>query len=136
MLDEACAQLTDVQRASLRLVGKGLTSKEIARETGLTYQTVDQYLSRAALLIGAQNRREAARLFAQWRSSAELNSSRQTLQIRRLPPFWTRQPNQRDGLRRKVQSRSCVTARRVHPHLLRALDGPLPFLRWEEKRMV
>lgn len=75
-MNEACAHLTDVQRTCLRLVAKGLTSKEIARETGLTYQTVDQYLSRAALLIGAQNRREAARLFAQWEqfSRAEFKS--------------------------------------------------------------
>lgn len=31
---------------------------------GLTHQTVDQYLHRARTILGAQNRREAARIFA------------------------------------------------------------------------
>ncbi len=63
---DAFSKLTETQQACLRLAATGLTSKEIAQETGLTYQTVDQYLSRAAALVGAANRREAARLFTAW----------------------------------------------------------------------
>ena len=58
--------LSDGQKACLRLVGDGLTSKEIALETGLSHQTVDQYLSKAATLLGASNRRDAARKFAEF----------------------------------------------------------------------
>lgn len=45
----------------LRLVGQGMTSKEIAIQTGLSPRTVDQYVNRAATSLGASNRREAAR---------------------------------------------------------------------------
>ena len=54
--------LTDSQIRCLRLVGKGMSSKEIAIATGLSPRTVDQYVNRAALLLGASSRREAARI--------------------------------------------------------------------------
>ncbi|HEX7857679.1 MAG TPA: helix-turn-helix transcriptional regulator [Sphingobium sp.] len=57
-------QLSESQRTCLRLVGAGMSSKEIALETGLSPQTIDQYLRRAAVTLGASNRREAARLLA------------------------------------------------------------------------
>jgi DNA-binding CsgD family transcriptional regulator len=63
---DACSKLTEMQMTCLRLVGRGLSSKEIARETDLTHQTVDQYLSKATALLGASNRRDAARRFADW----------------------------------------------------------------------
>ena len=56
-------RLSDPQRECLRLVANGLSSKEIAQRTNLSPQTVDQYLSKAANLLGATNRREAARRF-------------------------------------------------------------------------
>lgn len=61
MTDDRLQRLTDGQKACLQLVSRGLSSKEIAIETGLSPQTVDQYLSRAASALGATNRREAAR---------------------------------------------------------------------------
>ncbi len=64
--DERFARLTDVQRTCLRLAATGLTSKEIAQQTSLTYRTVQQYLFLATNEIGAANRREAARLFVAW----------------------------------------------------------------------
>jgi len=67
-------QLTDTQQTCLRLVARNLSSKEIAIETGLSPQTVDQYLSKAATILGASNRREAARLLADW-ESAPFNKS-------------------------------------------------------------
>lgn len=55
------AQLTDVQIRCLRLVAEGYTSKEIAKQLGLSPMTVDQYLHRAKKVIGAPDRRTAAR---------------------------------------------------------------------------
>jgi DNA-binding CsgD family transcriptional regulator len=59
--------LTGSQKTCLRLVHAGQTSKEIARQTGLTPQTVDQYMSRAVALLGAANRYQAAK----WLADAE-----------------------------------------------------------------
>lgn len=58
-------ELTVSQRTCLRLVGEGLSSKEIALATGLSPRTVDQYVNRAAMILGASNRREAARKLAE-----------------------------------------------------------------------
>lgn len=57
-------QITESQRTCLRLVGEGMSSKEIAQKTGLSYRTVDQYINQAARTLGAANRREAARILA------------------------------------------------------------------------
>lgn len=57
-------QLSAAQRTCLRLVALNRSSKEIAKEIGLSPQTVDQYLSRAAATLGVSTRREAARLFS------------------------------------------------------------------------
>lgn len=64
-ITDPISELTEPQRACLRLAAKGYTSKEIARSVGLTPQTVDQYMSRAINILGAADRREAARLHAQ-----------------------------------------------------------------------
>ena len=58
-LDE---RITKSQIVCLRLVAKGMTSKEIALQTGLSPGTVDQYVNRAASLLGVSSRREAARM--------------------------------------------------------------------------
>jgi DNA-binding CsgD family transcriptional regulator len=58
----ASEALTDSQIRCLRLVGQGMSSKEIALETGLSPRTVDQYVNRAASTLGASSRREAARI--------------------------------------------------------------------------
>jgi DNA-binding CsgD family transcriptional regulator len=58
--------LTDSQRKCLRLVAQGASSKEIAFELNLSFHTVDVYINNAARLIGAGNRREAAKLFTSW----------------------------------------------------------------------
>lgn len=63
MKEDRFEGLTEAQRTCLRLVARGLSSKEIARETDLSPQTVDQYLSKASALIGVASRREAARQF-------------------------------------------------------------------------
>jgi len=58
-------QLSESQRICLRLVGAGMSSKEIAIERGLTPRTVDQYITLAVQSLGASNRRDAARKLAQ-----------------------------------------------------------------------
>lgn len=65
MPDNPLDQLTEMQRTCLRLVARNRSSKEIAQETGLSHQTVDQYISRAAAALGATNRREAARILTE-----------------------------------------------------------------------
>lgn len=70
VVDDPINQLTDMQQTCLRLVARGRSSKEIAQETGLSYQTVDQYVSRAAALLGVANRREAARRFLEMEAEA------------------------------------------------------------------
>lgn len=67
MSDEAAIlllSLTDRQRELLMLVGEGIeTSKSLARETELSPATIDNHLSRAARVLGAKNRKEAALIF-------------------------------------------------------------------------
>lgn len=65
MLDDRIARLSDAQKQCLRLAAEGRSSKEIAPLVGLTHQTVDQYLHRARVIMAAENRREAARIFAE-----------------------------------------------------------------------
>jgi DNA-binding CsgD family transcriptional regulator len=57
-------ELTDGQKDCLRLVGDHFTSKEIARQLGISPYTVDQRLDAARQKLGAPNRTDAARLFA------------------------------------------------------------------------
>ena len=64
--------ITESQRTCLHLVGAGMSSKEIAIETGLSPRTVDQYVNRAASILGASNRREASRILASL-ENGELN---------------------------------------------------------------
>ena len=58
------ATLSERQRECLRLVGRGMSSKEIALSVGLSPQTVDTYVKAAMARLGATNRREAARMLA------------------------------------------------------------------------
>ena len=71
--DDPYEQLSAAQRTCLIYVARGLTSKEIARETGYTFRTVEQYVHQAQRILGASNRREAARLFAARAHSEGLN---------------------------------------------------------------
>ncbi|TZG25956.1 helix-turn-helix domain-containing protein [Sphingomonas montanisoli] len=57
--------LTDRQKECLRLAARPMTSKEIARELGLSPRTVDWHLDRAVLVLGASGRFDAARRLVQ-----------------------------------------------------------------------
>src|SRR3546814_7890464 len=65
MLDDRIAKLSDVQKRCLRLAAEGRSSMEIAPLVGLTHHTVDQYRHRARIILNAENRREAARIFTE-----------------------------------------------------------------------
>jgi len=60
----ALAQLSDGQRACLRLVIQHMSSKDIARELNISPHTVDQRLKLAMHSLGARSRVEAAKLLA------------------------------------------------------------------------
>ena len=62
--------LSEGQKNCLRLVAKGMSSKEIAKETGLTPQTVDTYVKASIARLGATNRREAARALVAWEEAS------------------------------------------------------------------
>lgn len=57
-------RLTEAQRACLRRVLQHQTSKDIARELGVSPHTVDQRLRVAARTLGVSSRVEAARVLA------------------------------------------------------------------------
>ncbi len=62
-------RLTPRERDCLRLVARHLQSKEIARRLNISEHTVDGYLREACRRLGASNRREAARRFADHEAS-------------------------------------------------------------------
>jgi DNA-binding CsgD family transcriptional regulator len=66
--------LSEGQKACLRLVAQGMSSKEIAKALDLTPQTVDTYLKASMSRLGASNRREAARMLVAAEESQKLGS--------------------------------------------------------------
>ena len=54
--------LSPRQREILALVGQGMSSKEIARRTGIGEQTVNTHIRRARMALGAPTRAVAAAL--------------------------------------------------------------------------
>lgn len=64
------ARLTEQQRACLRFVASGMTSKEIAPLLGIEPGSVDQHLKAAMRILGVGDRRNAARLLARHERNA------------------------------------------------------------------
>lgn len=60
---ELIEQLTDKQCEALEGVWQRLSSKEIARELGISPRSVDQRLDAARRILGAADRNEAARMY-------------------------------------------------------------------------
>ncbi|MBN8808404.1 MAG: helix-turn-helix transcriptional regulator [Sphingomonas sp.] len=58
-------QLSPREREILELAGRGLRSKEIARELGISPRTVDTHIARAISTLGARSRLEAVRVIEQ-----------------------------------------------------------------------
>lgn len=66
--------LSEGQKACLRLVAQGMSSKEIAKALGLTPQTVDTYVKTSMARLGASNRRDAARMLVAAEASRKSGS--------------------------------------------------------------
>lgn len=64
MVDDPVERLTEGQRECLRRVLRHMSSKEIARELGISSHTVDQRLRIAMHTLGTPSRVEAARMLA------------------------------------------------------------------------
>jgi DNA-binding CsgD family transcriptional regulator len=60
------ARLTEQQRVCLRLVFAHMTSKEIAPRLGIEPGSVDQHIKAAMRILGAPDRRSAARMLAEY----------------------------------------------------------------------
>jgi DNA-binding CsgD family transcriptional regulator len=58
------SRLSDRQKQCLGLVGEGYSSKEIGRKLSLSPSTVDNHVSAALHVLGIDDRRLAARLYA------------------------------------------------------------------------
>ena len=58
------SRLSNRQRDCLRLIGELKGSKEIARELNISQNTVNSYVAEAVALLGARDRRDAARIYS------------------------------------------------------------------------
>ncbi|MFS2108467.1 helix-turn-helix transcriptional regulator [Sphingomonas sp. Sphisp140] len=82
MVTGTIEQLTARERDCLRLVARGMSSKEIALALGLSPLTVDGYLKEAVRTLGVSTRREAARVLASHESSPPAAA----VQVEEMPP--------------------------------------------------
>lgn len=76
MTASAIGRLTERQKACLRLVGQGYTSKEIGRHLGISPATVDNHIRAVLDALQAETRQEAARLLATVEASQPLTRPR------------------------------------------------------------
>ncbi len=63
MQNDPIETLTDKQSEVLELVLRRMSSKEIARELGISHKSVDKRLDAARIKLGAATRQEAARIY-------------------------------------------------------------------------
>ncbi len=75
MESDRIEKLTEAQRVCLRMVLMHLSSKDIARELGISPHTVDQRLRMAIQVLGVANRFEAARILARFESRTPYQSA-------------------------------------------------------------
>ncbi len=68
-MNDRFEDLNESQKRLLREVASGRSSKEMSREVGLEPGTIDVYLSQAIRSLGASDRFEAARAFAEYEAS-------------------------------------------------------------------
>ena len=64
--EDRLQRLTPRQKDCLRLVARGLQSKSIARELGISPLRVDKHISDSRKILGVSDRAEAARLLGVW----------------------------------------------------------------------
>ncbi len=78
------ALLSDAQRAYLRLVSQGLTSKQIAHAMGGSHHTINVEIGIAMRVLGAKSRQEAAAILVQSEEVASYERSYEPASI--APP--------------------------------------------------
>jgi DNA-binding NarL/FixJ family response regulator len=69
--NERLATLTDQERSVLRLIGEGLTNRQIGERMGLAEKTVKNYTSHLLAKLGLERRTQAAILATQLRDPSE-----------------------------------------------------------------
>jgi DNA-binding CsgD family transcriptional regulator len=69
-MDDRFERLTQRQRAALRLVRDGLSTKEIAKRLGTSPNAIDKAVKLAMARIGADRRTTAARMLAQYEDAS------------------------------------------------------------------
>ena len=74
-LDDRIARLSEGQIAVLQLVSAYMSSKEIARQLGISHNTVDQRIKRIQAILGVRTRAEAARLYRMHQEGQEIPQS-------------------------------------------------------------
>jgi two-component system, NarL family, response regulator DevR len=67
---ERLSMLTDQERSVLRLIGEGLTNRQIGERMGLAEKTVKNYTSHLLAKLGLERRTQAAILATQLRDPA------------------------------------------------------------------
>ena len=101
------AELTEGQKACLRLVDDHLTSKEIARILGISRFTVDQRLDAARRKLKAATRKDAAKILASLEKSGLSDPfvyEAQQLEPAQLPASQTTPPNRAGQVAAKLSS--------------------------------
>jgi DNA-binding CsgD family transcriptional regulator len=98
MAKTGIAALTERQTDCLRLTAELKSSKEIGRELSMSQKTVDTHIAAAIKTLGAINRRDAARIYAQNRNDDVPDKIlRQTSRLADLPTFQSPFSPQTDG---------------------------------------
>lgn len=87
MANPRIEMLTDRERACLRLVARGRSSKEIGAELGISHHTVDLYLKRAIKSLEATDRRDAARQLENYEISGNQGLVTQPAALAEPPPM-------------------------------------------------
>lgn len=89
--------LPDAHKRCLRLVARGMTSKEMAPLVGLSPGTIDVYMQDAIKRLGAINRRDAARKFSELDQLGESQLRSDALAVSAAPSeegHASKQPNE------------------------------------------
>ena len=95
----AIDDLTDRQVECLRLIGDGMSSKEIGRALGISPSTVDNHIHAAVAKLHVKNRWQAAQLLhPEWSNSSQTGDE----EYRFLPPLGGK-PNETSNARRLLQ---------------------------------
>src|SRR5690242_760600 len=95
--DDLVGLLTQRERECLRLVDQHLSSKQIARQLGMSKTSVDTYCDRARRKLGVEDRFAAARIARQLDSTAGVNhvltvSGHDTIRTDERPNLWPDEP--------------------------------------------